>query len=141
MENYIIDALNPPTITCVVAQKGTIVYTASGLGVKPLLTLYRENPELLAGASVADTIVGKAAAVLLVLAKATCVHGVTMSRAAQEYLDLYGIAHSCEQEVPLILNRSGDGSCPLEAAVSALSDPHEAYAALIAQIEVLMQGG
>lgn len=135
-----INTLNPPEITCAVARDGAVRYTASGLGVKPLLAVYREQPALLKGASVADTVIGKAAAVILVLAGAKEAYGQIMSRAAIDYMDAHGIAHHCGEEVPLILNRTGDGSCPLEASVASLTDPQEAYAALTARIEQLMKG-
>ena len=134
------NTLNPPEVTCAVALEGEIVYASSGLGVKPLLALYRENPALLRGASVADTVIGKAAAVILVLAGSREAYGQIMSRAAIDYLEAHGIAHSCGEEVPLILNRTGDGSCPLEASVAKLSDPQEAFAALTTRIEQLMAG-
>jgi len=132
------DALDPPNVTLAVERDGVIIYTDAGIGVKPLLTLYRERSELLVGASVADTVVGKAAAVLLVLGRVSHVHGRIMSCSAKAYLQAHGIGFSCDDEVPGIVNRTGDGSCPLEAAVLEISDPHCAYGALAARVEQLM---
>jgi len=140
MSNTAKSALCPPEVTCAVARGGQVLYAASGNGVRPLLTCYRQRPQDLAGAEVADLVVGKAAAILLVLGGAAEVYGQVMSRPAIDYLEAHGILHSCGEQVPLILNRSGDGMCPLEASVVDIEDPQQGYAALLARIEQLMKG-
>ena len=52
--------------SCVAWRKG-ICYQAAGMGVKPIITPMRDNRNFFAGMQVGDTIIGKAAALLLVL--------------------------------------------------------------------------
>lgn len=133
-------SLNPPAVTCAIVQDGKTVYTSAGLGVKPLLAVYREQPLLLRGSAVADTVIGKAAAVLLVLGGVSQAYGQIMSRPAMDYLAAHGISHACGQEVPFILNRTEDGSCPLEASVEQIDDLQEAFVALTNRVAELMAG-
>ena len=125
-------------VTCVVVRDGVILHTASGIGVKPLLAIFDANKADLENASVADTVIGKAAAVILVLGKAKEVHGKVMSRSAADYLVRHGVNCSCLELVPLISNRTGDGMCPLEQSVSDIESPEAAIAALREQIKILM---
>lgn len=116
--------------SCVVIQHQTIVHTADGRGVSPLLNLYEKEPGLLDGAEVADKIIGKAAAVLLVLGKAKKVHGEIMSVAGQAYLQQHGIEVSFGRCVDMISNRNQTGICPIEQSVLEIDDAAEGLATI-----------
>jgi hypothetical protein len=124
--------------SCVIMRDGRVLHATSGPGVRPLLQVYTEHPADLAGSTVADKVIGKAAAMILVLSGARAVHALVLSQAARDYLTEHGIAHSCDELVPLIENRDRTGSCPLEAAVAPHSDPTLGLAALRAVIRELM---
>ena len=113
--------------SCVVIRGKRIAWTASGHGVAPLLTLYERSPELLKDAWVVDKVIGKAAAMLLVLAGAAGAYGVLMSDAALLYLKSHGLRADSGRRVSRILNRTGDGVCPMERAVADTEDPEEGY--------------
>lgn len=112
----------------VVLRDGCILHRGTGQGLAPLLSLYTDQPELLAGSQVADKVIGKAAAMLLVLGGVSAVHGITMSVAARDYLAARGIATGWDRLIDLIANRSRDGICPMERAVLALEDPCQGLA-------------
>ena len=146
-------ALSPPDVTCAVVQKGAVVSTGKGMGVKPLLSVYNATPELLRGATVAldqtpllrgaavaDTVIGKAAAMLLIHAGALAVYGAVMSRPAAQTLKAHGLFHESGTLVPMIQNRTGNGSCPLEQSVTDIDDPALAVQALKRRIAELMDG-
>ncbi len=133
-------ALSPPDVTCAVVQKGAVVSTGKGMGVKPLLSVYNATPELLRGAAVADTVIGKAAAMLLIHAGALAVYGAVMSRPAAQALKAHGLFHEYGTLVPMIQNRTGNGSCPLEQSVTDIDDPALAVQALKRRIAELMDG-
>ena len=76
------------------------IRTFSGRGVSDLYGLLTREPETLRGASVADKVVGKGAAALMVL-------GLGLFAAA-------GIRVVCREEVPHIVNRTRTGICPVE---------------------------
>lgn len=109
-----------------------------GRGVRPLLQLLEERPQALADGCWVDKIVGKAAAMLAVLGRAGGVYALTASRLGLQFLAEHGLPAAAEQEVPQIVNRRGDGLCPLEQSVQALQDPAEAPARLRETIAVLM---
>ena len=66
MTEEIINILHEGQSTCVIKNSSGI-HTFTNRGVADLYDLYTDNPEFLAGASVADKAVGKAAASLMIL--------------------------------------------------------------------------
>ena len=54
------------------------------------------------------------------------VWAAVLSESAKKVLDDNGIKTYCERIVPQIINRSGDGVCPIESAVSAADTPKDA---------------
>ena len=110
--------------TCVF-YKAETARTFTQRGVKPLLELL-EAGEDLRGWSVADKVVGKAAAMLYVCMGVREVYAQVMSRAAENTLLRHGIAAQCSTLTERIQNRRGDGLCPMEEAVWDVEDPKEA---------------
>lgn len=112
------------------------VMTRDGRGIAPLLAIASEE-NALRGASVADLIVGKAAAMLMTYAGVPEVYAEVMSEAGERTLSEHDIPHSCGLLVPYIIDRTGKDVCPMERAVADVSDPAEAYAVLSARLEEL----
>ena len=112
------------------------VMTRDGRGIAPLLAIASEESAL-RGASVADLIVGKAAALLMARAGVSEVYAEVMSEAGERTLLEHDIPHSCGLLVPYIIDRTGKDVCPMERAVADVSDPAEAYAVLSARLEEL----
>ena len=112
------------------------VMTRDGRGIAPLLAIASEESAL-RGASVADLIVGKAAALLMAYAGVSEVYAEVMSEAGERTLSEHDIPHSCGLLVPYITDRTGKDVCPMERAVADVSDPAEAYAVLSARLEEL----
>ena len=126
--------------TCV-GQRGTgTLFALRGNGIKPLILLYETAPGLLAGTVLHDKVIGKAAAMMAVLAGVSSIWGNIMSQSAIDFLTARGVPHSYGTRVERITNRMGDGICPLEATVLPIDDPAEAYPALKAKIADLMAG-
>lgn len=123
----------------VVIKEGRIVYQDKGNGVKPILKLIDTDRELLKNAVVVDKIIGKAAALLLVLGEVKMVYGITMSQAGKDYLVHAGINVNHEKCIDVISNRKRDGICPLERAVSDIEDPKQAHEKLKETIAQLMK--
>ena len=84
-------------------------------GVKDLYDILSTQPELLRGAFIADKVVGKGAAALMILGGIDSLYTDTISEAALELLDHYGIEVSFDKLVPHIINRAGTGVCPVES--------------------------
>lgn len=99
--------------TLVVAN-GNVFRTFDGRGVADLYRLLREEPEFLRGAVVADKVVGKAAAALMLLGGVAELHTDIISGKAIELLHGSSLRYAYDLEVPHIINRTQDGWCPLE---------------------------
>ena len=99
--------------SCVV-RKGDTIRIFRQPGVRDLLTLLHAEPEFTAGASIADKVVGKGAAALMVLCGFSEVWAEVLSVPARELLEQAGVKVGCRTEVPNIINRAGDGICPVE---------------------------
>lgn len=125
--------------TCIVMRGGVITNETSGRGVKPILYFWENEPEILAGAAVADKIIGKAAAMLLILAGVRYVYGELMSVAGRDYLQNNGVSFEYGRCIEVISNREGNGICPLEKSVMDIDNPHDAYRALKTTISQLMK--
>ena len=91
-------------------------------GVRDLLMLVQDEPERLQGAIVADKMVGKAAAALMVLGGVKEVHTNTICTPAKELLENAGIGVFFTDEVPYIVNKKKTGQCPLDSRLSEVTN-------------------
>lgn len=113
-----------------------VLYNDSGLhiseerGLRPLILWLEEDPEFLRGASVADKIVGRAAAMIMAYGKVKEVFASVMSNAAVEVFREAGIEYSYSMITIAISNRRGDGICPMERTVAPIHDNKTAYETL-----------
>lgn len=96
-------------------------------GVADLFNLVADEPDFLRGASVADRVIGRGAALLLVKGGAREVYAQVISSGALEVLRSVGIETSFDKEVPNIINRTGTDICPVEKLTASTSSPDEAY--------------
>ncbi len=122
-------------LTCIV-QKGDRILTSRRRGIRPLLEWIAQGEDL-RGASAADKIVGKAAALLYVLMGVNEVFAGTLSESGLAVLTRKGIRVEYAVLTPHIVNRAGTGLCPMEETVLAVDDPAAAYAALREKAEQL----
>ncbi len=121
--------------TCVLVKDST-VYTSHDRGVKPLLELIEKGIDL-RSFSAADKVVGKATAFLYVLAEVKEVYAPVMSKSAKDILTKHGIKAFCDKSVDFIINRKGDGLCPMETAVKGIQDPQIAMTAVKEKLKAL----
>lgn len=83
-------------------------------GVKDLYDILSTQPELLRGAFIADKVVGKGAAALMILGGIDSLYTDTISEAALELFARYKVEVKYDKLVPHIINRAGTGMCPVE---------------------------
>ena len=112
MMDELIEILHKGNHSLVVANGG--VATFNGRGVSDLFNLLGSKPGLLCGADVADKVVGKGAAALMILGKVRAVHADVISEPALELLKESDVNVSYDRMVPNIINRKGNGICPVE---------------------------
>lgn len=99
--------------SCVV-RNGDTIRLFHDRGIRDLWRLLHEEPELLDGAFVADKVVGKGAAALMAAGGVKELFADVVSRAALELLNGTGIEVSYTVITDHIVNRAGDGTCPVE---------------------------
>lgn len=115
-----------------------IIYCSNEIGVKPILSKLNENIDFYKDADIEDTVVGKAAACLYVLAKIKFVYAHTLSELAKTYLEKNNIPFKYDELVKEIRNRTNTDICPLEKSVIHINDPVIAKTALENVIQILM---
>lgn len=91
------------------------VHTFDGRGVSDLFRLLENDPALLKGARIADKVIGKGAAALMVSGGVSEVYAGVISEGALSLFEKAGIGISFGKRVPHIINRKGDGICPVES--------------------------
>lgn len=94
---------------------GPVRFTSSGRGVRPLYDLLTARSKILKGASVADKVIGRGAAALMVLAEVSAVYAPVVSRGAVGIFASAGVYVEFDALVDYIVNRSRTEPCPVEA--------------------------
>ncbi len=105
-------------------------------GIKALLSVL-SGDDILKGADVADKVVGKAAALLFVKGGVKRIYAEVCSKPARDVLVKYGVELEYKTLTGGIVNRAGDGPCPMEYAVLETDDPDEAAKILSAKLEAM----
>jgi len=110
--------------TLCAAGDGALVCRLTGRGIRALLLAVEKERAVSHGAlDWGDKLVGRAAALLFTLVRPRSVFGLTMSAGAQDVLRMAGIPFTCDAVILDVLNRTGTGPCPMEAAVSGINEP------------------
>lgn len=113
----LINLLHSGGYSCVIANNGK-VRTFTQRGVADLYDLLTQEPEFLKGALIADKVVGKGAAALMVLGGVKELYTDIVSSKAMELFRASGVKVGFAQEVPFIWNRDHTGWCPVETLCS-----------------------
>ena len=119
------------------------VHAYDGRGVSDLLRLLDTEPQMLSGAAVADKVVGKAAAAIMLSGGVRTLYADVISRQALQLLAsaaphvdaAYGV------ETDHIINRSRTGWCPMELACRDCSSAAECVARIRAKVAEMRSAG
>ena len=109
----LIDILHQGGYSCVI-RKGDDTRTFHQRGVADLWQLCQSDEHFLQGARIADKVIGKGAATLMIHGGACEVYADVISQPALDLLQGHGVNVSYRQLTDRILNRRGDGLCPVE---------------------------
>ena len=112
--------------TCVLCSDDDIK-TSTKRGVAPLLQWLDEGKNL-SGYTAADKVIGKGAAFLYVLLGIKEIYANVISRRALETLEKNNISVTYKTLAEAIRNRDNTGFCPIETAVSGITEPDAALA-------------
>lgn len=125
----LVQMLHAGGYSCVI-RNGEEIQTFTRKGVIDLYEVIEQRPMLLRGACVADKVVGKGAAALMVLGGIKAVHTDIISTPALALLQKHGIQISYAVETAQIMNRAKDGFCPVETLCMELQTVDEMYHAI-----------
>ncbi len=127
--------MNEGSVTCLLIKDEKIEKTLNRSGIGSIILMYESG--LMPESFIVDRIIGKAAAMILVLGRARACYGKIMSKAALAYLQENGIEANYGTLVDQINNRAGDGICPMEQTVHDIEAPAQALEALKNKVEEL----
>lgn len=117
MMEELISMLHTGGYSCVIAN-GEKIRTFTQRGVADLYDLLTMEPEFLKGAIIADKVVGKGAAALMILGEIKELYTDVISTKALDLFQKSEVKVDFTQEVPFIWNRNHTGWCPVETMCS-----------------------
>lgn len=109
----IIELLYRGNYSCVIAQ-GNDIRIFRQRGIKDLFELVNNDRGFLRGASIADKVIGKAAAALIIEGGIQSVYADVISLSALSLLEKSHIPVEFGNLVPYIRNHTGNDWCPME---------------------------
>ena len=121
--------------TCVLSN-GSNTVTSTERGVLPMIRSIRSGADY-RGYAAADKVVGKAAALLYAYMGVAELSAHVISERAVEVCARFGIAVRYESVVPRIINRKGDGDCPMEQAVKDVDNPSAAVEVVTEKLKAM----
>ena len=124
------DVLAGVKITLAAISAQGEIRTSTQKGIAPIMEILKTEAQFLEGAYVADKVIGKAAALLLIKGKISHLYSEVISTHASEALKENNIPFEYGKMVPYIINRTKDGMCPMEAAVLEETNAESAYLTL-----------
>ena len=117
-------------LSLVIVKKGTVIFETKKQGINGFLQAIEKLNKTLVAASVADKIVGVAAAMLCVYPGVSSVFALTVSEGGRGVLEDNNIVCLFEMKVSNIMNHSKNDVCPFEKVAIASGSSEEAYVTL-----------
>ena len=114
-------------LVLVFVKNSISIYETNTGGLEGFLKAIKDLGKNLNKASVADKVVGKAAALLCIYSQVKSVYAVNLSESGSLILKKQGIQFDYENLIPLVLNAKKTEQCPFEKLVENESDPKTAY--------------
>ncbi len=119
--------LKEKNFTLSIVKGGTVLFETRSHGIIGFLQAIEKLGEELMESSVADKIVGRAAALLCAYSGVASVFAVTISEEGRKVLEDNHVFYQFENRVSNILNSKRTDLCPFEKLTAPLANPKEAY--------------
>ena len=127
-------------LSLAIVKEGKVLYSSSAKGIKPLYTALEEIGGELSGASIADKVIGKAAALLCNSVGIKAIYTKLISEQAIKILKKTNIEFYYNQVVPYIKNRDKTDMCPIEKMAETTDDHEEMISKLEDFFEKMKKG-
>jgi hypothetical protein len=131
--------LTKKDLSLVIVKKGKVIFETKKPGIGGFLQAIEKMDKEMVAASVADKIVGVAAALLCIYSGVASVFALTISEGGIRVLEDNNVACLFEKKVSNILNRSKNDACPFEKLAMASGSPDEAYVKLRSLADEMMK--
>ena len=102
------------TNSSLVVLKGNEISSYNNNGIKDLISLLKEDNKALTGATVADKVIGKVAASIMIKAGIKEAYAEVISDLGLRLFEKHGIDARYGIKIPYIQNRNKTGMCPME---------------------------
>lgn len=134
----LISLLNEGNYSCVI-QNGADLRTFTRRGVIDIYELLHHDAGFLHGASLADKVIGKGAAALMIQGGVKQVYAGVISKPALSLFQANNVQVNYRQCVDGIINRDRTGGCPLEQICSASDSVSELMPLITGFIHAMRQ--
>ena len=122
-------------MSLIIHREGRVIFRSSSKGLLPHLeTIRRLGREALRGAVMADKIVGRAAALMMLYSLPSEVHAGIITIGGRRLLEGGGVRVFYVEEVEAVKVEDGEICCPFESMVQGICNPEEAYRAIEARM-------
>ncbi|MBM0046060.1 DUF1893 domain-containing protein [Anaerococcus sp. mt242] len=112
----------------VVVKEDKVVYKSDKNGLLPIIDIYDSDENILKGAAVADKVIGRAAALILIKANISELYTELISENAISILDDTNIKYQYNKKVKEIRNRDNTDMCPMEKLSLSTDDADQLIA-------------
>ena len=123
----LINILRREDCSCVIQTADGTTIRCRQRGVRDLYRLLTTEPATLHGALIADKVVGKGAAALMVLGGVSEVYARVISESALALLSDVGIVVDYGELATYIINQAGTGQCPVEKLCADCTTARECF--------------
>jgi hypothetical protein len=114
-------------VTLAIVKEGKILFESDSSGIRGLLQAIEKLKKEMFGSSVADRVVGRAAALLLAYSHVNEVYAFVLSREGLKVLEENRIKVEYLNLVQAVLDRTGKNICPFEKFSSEIKSLDKAY--------------
>lgn len=114
-------------LSLVIVKKGKVIFETRKQGITGFLEAIETFDKNLVSSSIADKIVGVAAAMLCVFAGISSVFAITISESGIKTLEENNIAYEFKKKVSNIMNRDKTDVCPFEKIAMNTVDSENAF--------------
>jgi len=121
-------------LTICIVKNGEVIYTSVEKGIYPIYNAAELMNEDLGGASIADRVIGKAAAMICKSVSVKSLYTEIITEEALSILEAINVVYS--KKVPFIKNRDKSDLCPIEKISRTTDNTDE----LIKKIEEFLKG-
>jgi hypothetical protein len=137
--NSYLEELDKTGNSLMIYRGSRLIFQSASKGIRPHLEAIETHGEALHGTLMVDKIVGRAAALLILYSEAAEAHTQVLSRPGKQVLDMHGLPTIYVELTDHIKLKDGSIYCPFERMVQGVTDPGEAYAAIVEKMDSLTE--